>query len=104
MAKNTKRTENIIAQSLQLGFGLADITKVKAEKLIKELKKEYDITPAESKRVANKLVKSIQDNKKSAEKFLREQARKVIKEIDKEIKLATKGSTAKSRRSRKSRR
>src|SRR3989338_2106387 len=92
MAKTSKRagvgprSKDALSKALLLGFGLADVTKDKVEKFVREIKRDYKVTPQESKKVVDQMFKAIDENRKDFEKFLRSQVKKVVNELD----LATK--------------
>ena len=53
---------------------------------MKDVKRDHNVTKSESKKMVDRLFKTVKDNRGDFEKFLRNQAKKVIDELD----LATK--------------
>lgn len=81
-----KKSRDLLTQALLLGFGLMDVTKEKIEKIIKEFKKDKNISGKEAEKVAKDFLNSLDENKEEVQKIIRKQIRRVVDELG----LATK--------------
>lgn len=82
MAKKTKKSQDLIRKSLLLGFGLADLSRTKVEKFVGNLKRNRNITKADSKKAVDEVFSEIQKAKREFEKKLAEQARKLANRLE----------------------
>lgn len=78
MAAKKNNVQELLRTGLSLGFGLVDLTKTKAESLVKYIQKEYDITPAQSKKVVDDLLRTISKHRSEYERMLKDHFGKIV--------------------------
>ena len=95
MAKRAKN--DVITQALLLGFGLMDVTSSRVGKIIKDVKKDRNITDARSRKVANDFLKGLEKSRKDVDTVIRKHIKRAIKDLD----IATKQDIERLRKRRK---
>lgn len=78
--------KDLIGKMVSIGFGLAEITKEQAEKLVDELVKRGEMSRADSAGFVNELMKKAEDARQRMKDSVRDSVRSVVAEL----KLATK--------------
>jgi polyhydroxyalkanoate synthesis regulator phasin len=92
MAKSTKKNV-LMHETLVLGLGLMDMTRDKVEKFVSEATK--GISKQDKKKAVDHLFKYATDTRKKAQDVVFKQIRRVVKEVNSELKK--KDSTKKKR-------
>ena len=73
---------DLIKKTILTGLGIASLTKEKAERLVKDLIKEGDVSEGEGSKLIKELLKKVEDNKKSMEKKIEKTVCDVLKKLN----------------------
>jgi len=73
---------DLIKKTILTGLGLASLTKEKAERLVKDLIKEGEVSENEGSKFVKELLERAEDNKKAIEKQAEKTARGVLKKLN----------------------
>ena len=73
---------DLIKKTILTGFGIASLTKEKAEKLVKDLIKEGEVSEGEGSKFVKELLEKVEDNKKSMEKKIEKTVCDVLKKLN----------------------
>ena len=73
---------DLIKKTILTGLGIASLTKEKAEKLVKDLIKEGEVSEGEGSKLVKDLLEKVEDNKKTIEKQVEDTVKNVLKKIN----------------------
>ena len=73
---------DLIKKTILTGLGIASLTKEKAEKLVKDLIKEGEVSEGEGSKLVKDLLEKVEDNKKTIEKQVENTVKNVLKKIN----------------------
>ena len=74
--------DNLIKKTILTGLGIASLTKEKAEKLVKDLIKEGEVSEGEGSKLVKELLKKAEDNKNAVEKQMEKTVHNVLKKLN----------------------
>lgn len=74
--------DSLIKKTILTGLGIASLTKEKAEKLVKDLIKEGEVSEGEGSKLVKELLKKAEDNKNAVEKQMEKTAHNVLKKLN----------------------
>ncbi len=73
---------NLIKKTILTGLGIASLTKEKAEKLVKDLIKEGEVSEGEGSKFVKELLDRVENNKKALEKQTEKIVHNVLKTLN----------------------
>ena len=73
---------DLIKKTILTGLGVASLTKEKAEKLVKDLIKEGEVSKGEGSKLVKELLKKAKENKNAIEKQVEKTVHNVLKKLD----------------------
>lgn len=73
---------DLIKKTILTGLGVASLTKEKAEKLVKDLIKEGEVSEGEGSKLVKELLEKVEDNKKTIEKQAEKAVHGVLKKLN----------------------
>ena len=73
---------DLIKKTILTGLGIASLTKEKAEKLVKDLVKEGEVSEGEGSKLVKDLLEKVENNKKSMEKKIEKTVCDVLKKLN----------------------
>ncbi|MCK5320746.1 phasin family protein [Candidatus Parcubacteria bacterium] len=73
---------DLIKKTILTGLGIASLTKEKAEKLVKDLIKEGEVSEGEGSKLVKELLEKMEDNKKAMEKKIEKTVCDVLKKLN----------------------
>lgn len=73
---------NLLKETILTGIGMASLTKERAEKLVKKLVKEGEVTEKEGVKLAKELFEKAEDNKKEMEKKMEKTVHEVLGKVN----------------------
>jgi len=73
---------DLIKKTILTGLGIVSLTKEKAEKLVKDLIKEGEVSESEGSKLVKELLEKVEDNKKSMEKKIEKTVCDVLKKLN----------------------
>ena len=73
---------NLIKKTILAGLGIASLTKEKAEKLVKDLIKEGEVSEGEGSKMVKELLEKVEDNKNTIEKQVEKTVHGVLKKLN----------------------
>ena len=73
---------DLIKKTILTGLGLASLTKEKAEKLVKDLIKEGEVSESEGSKFVKELLEKAENNKKTIEKQVEKTVHGVLKKLN----------------------
>lgn len=74
--------DNLIKKTILTGLGIASLTKEKAEKLVKDLIKEGEVSKGEGSKLVKELLEKVDTNKKAVEKQVENTVKNVLKKLN----------------------
>ncbi|MCK4744626.1 phasin family protein [Candidatus Parcubacteria bacterium] len=73
---------DLIKETILTGLGIASLTKEKAEKLVKDLIKEGEVSEGEGSKLAKELLEKAENNKKALEKQTEKIVHNALKKLN----------------------
>jgi len=73
---------DLIKKTILTGLGIASLTKEKAEKLVKDLVKEGEVSEGEGSKLVKELLEKVENNKKAIEKQTEKIVHNVLKKLN----------------------
>ena len=74
--------DNLIKKTILTGLGIASLTKEKAEKLVKDLIKEGEVSQGEGSKLVKELLEKAETNKKAIEKQVEGVVKNALKKLN----------------------
>ncbi|MEA1963068.1 MAG: phasin family protein [Patescibacteria group bacterium] len=74
--------DNLVKKTILTGLGIASLTKEKAEKLVKDLVKEGEVSEGEGSKFVKELLEKAEDNKKTIEKQVEKTVHGILKKLN----------------------
>jgi len=73
---------DLIKKTILAGLGVASLTREKANKLVKDLVKEGEVSECEGSKFVKEILEKVEDNKKTIEKQVEKTVHGVLKKLN----------------------